>query len=121
MATPSLSPKLTLEIARRQHHAVSVLAIQRAKRSVQRQLQAQGLKLAQFSAKDITLLAEGYLAQHRHELIVEAMTTVEQWTARGVFGKRAQRAWADAESVRDVTSLRTLSQPQAAQCEENRT
>jgi site-specific recombinase XerD len=101
MATPSLSPKLALGIAQRQRHAVIVLAIQRAKRSMQRQLQAQGIKLASVSARDISHLAEAYLAQHRHELIAEAMTTVERWTARGMFGKRAQRAWADAESVRN--------------------
>jgi hypothetical protein len=89
MATPSLSPKLALEIARRQRHAIVTRAIQLAKNAVKHQLQARGIKLASVSARDITLMAEDYLNQHRHELIVEAMTTVQQWTAEGVFGKCA--------------------------------
>jgi hypothetical protein len=51
-AKPSLSPK-ALERMRRHRHAVMVLAMQQAKRLAQRQLQAQGLKLAHFSAKEI--------------------------------------------------------------------
>jgi hypothetical protein len=115
-ANASLSPKLALEIAQRRHHAIVVLAIQRAKKAVKAQLQAQGHKVAHYSAKEIAVMADQYLSQHRHELIVEAIGIVERWTAEGVFGKRAQRA---AESVRNVTGLRTLAQPQPHQCEEN--
>ena len=92
------------------------LAIQRAKNAVKRQLQAQGHKVAHYSAKEIAVLAGAELERNCHELIVEAIGIVERWTAEGVFGKRAQRA---AESVRNVTGLRTLAQPQTRQCEEN--
>jgi hypothetical protein len=94
-ATPSLSPKRVQEILQRQRHAVITLAIQRAKKAIMAQLQARGEKVAHYSAKDITLLAEAYLAQHRHELVVEAIAIVECWTAQGYFGKRAQRAGAN--------------------------
>ena len=52
--------------------AVIVLAMQRAKRLVQANIRAKGQRLADFSAMEITLLAEDYLAQHRPELIAEA-------------------------------------------------
>jgi hypothetical protein len=52
--------------------AVIVLAMQRAKRLVQADIRAKGQRLADFSAKEITLLAEDYLAQHRPELMAEA-------------------------------------------------
>ncbi len=65
--------------------ATMTLALQRAKRAVQAQLRAQGLKLAQFSAQEITLLAEAHLAQHRDELMAEAKAIVERWMAEGFF------------------------------------
>ncbi len=71
-AAPSLSPK-TLEKIRRHHHAVVVLAGREAKKAVVAQLRAQGLKPQQFTAREIALLAEDYLAQHRAELIAEAI------------------------------------------------
>ncbi len=57
------------------------------------QLRAKGLRLTQFSARDITLLAETHLAQHRDELLAEAKAIVEGWMAEGFYGKQAQRAW----------------------------
>jgi hypothetical protein len=121
MAKPSLSPKLALELAQRQRHAVITLAIQRAKKAVQAQLQAQGHKVAHFSAKEITVMAEQFLAEHRHEFVAWVIPVVQAWTREGMFGKRAQRAWAETESVRKDAGLRTLAQQQTAQLEENRT
>jgi hypothetical protein len=39
-------------------------------------------------------MAKAYLAEHR-ELVADARATVERWTLEGVFGKRAQRAFAN--------------------------
>jgi hypothetical protein len=86
-ANYSLSP------AERMKSTVFTRALQRAKTAVKRELQAKGLKLAQYSCRELTLMAEQYLTQHREELITEAMATVERWTADGFFGKRAQREW----------------------------
>jgi hypothetical protein len=73
-------------------HAVICVARQAARRAVKRELAAQGRrKLHSIAAKELTITADEYLAEHR-ELIAEAKAIVAQWTAEGVFGKRAQRA-----------------------------
>jgi hypothetical protein len=46
--------------------------MQRAKRAVQADIRARGLKVAQFSAREIALQAEAYMAQHMDELITKA-------------------------------------------------
>jgi hypothetical protein len=43
---------------------------------VQTGIRAKGQRLADFSAREITLLAEDYLAQHRQELIAEAENVI---------------------------------------------
>jgi hypothetical protein len=58
MATRTLSPKRTLECS-----AVAVLAMQSARWAVQAQIRANGQKIAQFSAREISVLAEAHLAQ----------------------------------------------------------
>ena len=59
------------EKARRARVAVAVFAMGAAKEAVKAQIRAQGLKLYDFAAKDITLRAEAWLKAHP-ELIVEA-------------------------------------------------
>jgi hypothetical protein len=88
-ANYSLSPAARLK------SAVFTRALYRAKDAVKRQLQAQGHKVAHYSSRDITILAQAYLDQHREELLPEAMQTVERWAAEGFFGKRVQRACAE--------------------------
>ena len=78
-ATISLSPKRTLERMQRHRHAVMVLALQRAKKAVQANIRAKGQRLADFSAREITLLAEDYLAQHRAQLWAEAEHAIATW------------------------------------------
>jgi hypothetical protein len=41
-------------------------------------------------AREISLRAEQYLAEHRASLIAEATQTIERWQAEGFFGKRAK-------------------------------
>ena len=67
--------------------AVRVLAMQAAKRAVKRAIQARGQKLANSAVREITVVAEEYLAGHP-ELIAEAKETVLRWHADGVFGSR---------------------------------
>ncbi len=81
--------------AERMKSAVFTRALQLAKEAVKQQLRAQGLKVAHYSARHITILAEGYLDQHRTELMAEAKETVECWVAEGLFGKRVQQAFAN--------------------------
>jgi hypothetical protein len=75
-AKRSLSPKRALERLREHRRAVIALAHQRAKRLVQAGIRAKGQRLSDFSAREITLLAEDYLAQHRAELIAEAENAI---------------------------------------------
>jgi hypothetical protein len=60
-----------------------------ARDAVKRQLRDRGLKVSHYSAKEISLLAEEYFAQHP-ELINEAVTRVERLRVKGYLGKRAQ-------------------------------
>jgi hypothetical protein len=112
IATNSLSP------AERLKSAVFTLALQRAKTAVKRQLQAKGHKVAHYSARDITMMAQAYLDQHRAELIAEAKATVECWVAEGFFGKRVQLAFAklssDAQTPSEPKSITSLVQMSGA-------
>jgi hypothetical protein len=72
--------------------AAHMLTQFRARQAVKQQLQRQGLKVSHFAAREITALASEYLAEHRSELMLDAIETITQWTLRGDFGKRAQRA-----------------------------
>jgi len=68
-AIRSLSSKRALERIRRHRHAVIVLAMQRAKKSVLTQLRAQGLKLQHFSALEIRMLADVEFERNRARLV----------------------------------------------------
>ena len=59
--------------------AVLTLAMQRAKKAVQADIRAKGQRIADFSAREITLLAEDYLAQHGEELRAEAEHAIATW------------------------------------------
>src|SRR5215467_13480665 len=79
MATRSLSAKQVQERLQRHRSAVAVLAMQSARREVKAQIRAQGLKVAHHSAKEISILAEAHLAQHREQLRAEAEHAINTW------------------------------------------
>ncbi len=56
--------------------AIMVLARQRAKNAVIAQLRAKGLKFGQFSAREVSELADDYFAQHRERLINDAAQVI---------------------------------------------
>ena len=68
---------------------VFTIARLRARNAVKKQLRAKGLRVSHFSAKEISILAEEYFAQHPG-LINEAATVVERMRVEGHLGKRAQ-------------------------------
>ena len=74
------------------------MARYRAKKNVIAQIRARGDKVHHYSARQIAELAEAELERNRASLFEEAKAVVEQWTAQGFFGKRAQRAFANVES-----------------------
>ena len=59
--------------------AVITLAHQSARRAIKRQLQAQGVKLHDVSAKCIAIWAEAWFDAHRQELIAEAEHAIATW------------------------------------------
>ncbi len=67
------------------------LARQAAIKAIKRQLQAQGLRLAQFSARDIHIRADAYFEAHRQMLIAEAMETVQRSPQLRTLYEREQR------------------------------
>jgi hypothetical protein len=79
MASTSLSPKRAQQRLLEHRRAVIALAHQRAKRLVQASIRAKGQRLADFSAREIALLAEDYLTQHRAELVAEAEHAIATW------------------------------------------
>jgi hypothetical protein len=79
MATPSLSPNRIAQRLREHHHAVIVLARQSAKKAIKAQIRAEGLKLSQFSAKDISIRADAWFDEHRDELLAEAEHAIATW------------------------------------------
>jgi hypothetical protein len=71
--------------------AVMVLARQRALKEAKRQLAARGLKLANYSHREIVVMAEEIIladAQRRAEIIAEAKAIVAVWEAEGYFRPR---------------------------------
>jgi hypothetical protein len=72
------------------------IARQRAIKEAKAKLQAQGLRVSQFSQRDLVTRADAYLAAHREELIAESKEIVERWRVEGFFGKRA-RLLSDAQ------------------------
>ena len=76
MAAPSLSPKRAAEGLQRFHSAVRTIALYRAKKAVQAQIRARGERIADYSCREISVMAEAYLNQHKEELINKAAADV---------------------------------------------
>jgi len=72
--------------------ARKTLAHASACKAVKDNWRKEGIKLGQFSGREISLAADCYLCAHP-ELLVEAAERVERWVAEGKLGKRAQLAW----------------------------
>jgi hypothetical protein len=71
-ANANLSSKRALERMGRHCHAVIVHAMHSAKKSVLAQLRAQGLRVAHFSAREISVPANAEFERNRTQLLVEA-------------------------------------------------
>jgi len=85
--------------------ASRALAMLRSRQEVKRSLMAQGLKPAQYSAREITSWAMLYLDDHSAELMPNAMREAERMILSGAMGKRAQRALAQAQGVHKTTEV----------------
>jgi hypothetical protein len=72
--------------------AAHCLAMLRSRQAVKVELQRQGLKLTQYSARGITSWAHVFLDDHHETLIPHAIEEARAMILRGDLGKRAQRA-----------------------------
>jgi len=80
-AARSLSPKQVLERLQRHRSAVAVLAMQSARREVKAQIRAKGHKVAHYSAREISVLAEVELQRNRPRFVAEAEHAINTWPA----------------------------------------
>ena len=78
-AARSLSPKQILERIQRHRSAVAVLAMQSARREVKAQIRAKGHKVAHYSAREISVLAEVELQRNRPRFVAEAEHAINTW------------------------------------------
>jgi hypothetical protein len=76
-------------------------------------LKGQRVRIADVEAKEITARAKDYLIAHP-ELIADARPVVESWFARGVFGKRAQKAFINTHELNSCGLARRISVAKAA-------
>jgi hypothetical protein len=70
--------------------ATITLARQSAIKATKAELRAQGLRPTHMPHRDIVVLADAYLANHRDELVAEAKEIVKRWQAEGFFGRAVQ-------------------------------
>ena len=78
-AAVNLSPNVATQRMLRHRSAVMTLARMRAKKAVLLELRAQVLKPQHFSVREIAVLTEYYLNQHRAELVGEAAEAIARW------------------------------------------
>lgn len=78
-AAVSLSPNRETQRMLRHRSAVMTLARMRAKKAVLLQLRAQGLKPQHFSVREIGVLTDYYVNQHRAKLMAEAAEAIATW------------------------------------------
>ena len=104
---------------------VCALMQQMAIRKMKAELRKRGIRVTEFSHREIAIMANEYLARNP-ELLNEAATLVERWRTVGHFGKRAQAVGlalrlaapsppAAVESVRIPPQLRTLPASEASE------
>jgi hypothetical protein len=78
-AAVNLSSNVATQRMLRHRSAVMTLARMRAKKAVLLELRAQGLKPQHFSAREIAVLTDYYLNQHRAQLMAEAAEAIATW------------------------------------------
>ena len=78
-AAVSLSPNRETQRMLRHRLAVMTLARMRAKKAVLLELRAQGLKPQHFSVREIGVLTDYYVNQHRAKLMAEAAEVIATW------------------------------------------
>lgn len=113
MANVSLSPK-ALERIRRHQLAVRVLALMRAKKAVQVQIRAKGQRLSDYSAREISHLAEAELERKRASLIADAEHTIATWPGFARWRLPGAELSSDAQKQSEPKSITSAVQMSGA-------
>ena len=66
--------------------AVRTIALLKAKKSVQAQIRARGQRISDYSCREMSVMAEAHLAQHREELINIATQVVATFPEFSRYG-----------------------------------
>jgi hypothetical protein len=110
--TAILSPNIATQKILRHRSAVMTLARMRAKKAVLLELRAQGFKPQHFSIREIAVLTDYYVNQHRARLMAEAAEIIETWPGFASF--RANLS-TDAQKENEPRSITSAVQMSGAQ------
>ena len=113
-AAVNLSPNVATQRLLRHRSAVMTLARMRAKKAVLLGLRAQGLKPQHFSAREIAVLAEYYLNQHRAELVGEATEAIATWPGFARWRLPSANIQTNAQSESEPKSMTSVVQMSGA-------
>jgi hypothetical protein len=112
-ADANLSPNLVSQRMLRHRSAVMTLARMRAKKLVLLALRAQGLKSQHFSAREIAVLTDYYLNQHRAKLMAEAAEAIATWPEFARW--RCAELSSDAQTTSEPKSVASVVQNSSAE------
>jgi hypothetical protein len=93
--------------------ASRALAMLRSRAAIKDSLRAHGLKLTEYSAREITSWAALYLDDHAAELMPDAIAEARRMIENGVLGKKAARALAQAHCANLRSDAQTQSEPKS--------
>jgi hypothetical protein len=113
-------PHPTAEITAARRAIEWTLAQQQARKHVVEEIKRRGYKLAEYEARDITVLAKDYLTQHPSQCFARAREIIEGSPVLQRMARRWERE-KGRRSVRKDTRNRTLAAPKAHNVEVDRT
>jgi hypothetical protein len=114
MATRSLSQRQITQRLLKHRAAVATRAMQLARNAVKRRIQAEGLKVSQFSACEITLLAKAELERNHARLVAEAKHDIETWPGFEPWRLPSANITSDAQTQIEPLSMASAVQMSGA-------
>jgi hypothetical protein len=114
MATRSLSPHQITQRLIKHRAAVATRAMQLARNAVKRRIQAEGLKVSQFTACEITLLAKAEFERNHAKLIADAKHDIETWPGFAAWRLPSANINNNAQSQNEPISMGSAVQMSGA-------
>jgi hypothetical protein len=113
-AMRSLSPKRAAERMQRFNSAVRTIALYRAKKAVQAQIRARGERIADYSCREMSMMAEAHFARHRDELINKAAADVATFPEFSRYRVECAELSTDAQTQNTLNSMGSTVQMSGA-------